>query len=286
MTIFSASDPISNQPLLSINGFLISNDAVTPNSIIDIGAGLCRDSTNTFDINLGNWYGEIPLISPGTSIINGFQTAQPGILPNTITYINSALRGIGGLDQGTIAASSLYYIHVIFDASNRLAPNALISLSRTAPLLPFGYSNFRWIGQMATDSSSHFLLGNNYGNQNERLFFYDAPQATAVTAGTSTSAANVNLITLVPNINNLPVWIYSNFTPYAASDTLRLQPGNGTGYPSEIIGQVAAVHVLSKDLVMAQSVVISTISSPVINYILSTGSAAVAIDVAGYQYSL
>ena len=287
MTVFSTSDPISNQPYLAINGFAISNDATTPNTLLDVGPGLCRDTTNTFDINLGNWFGETPTSTSGSYNINGFQAAPGAITANNTTVINAAVNGVNGLDTGTFAAAKVYYVHVIFDQTGNNVPACLLSLSRTAPLLPAGYSTWRWIGQAATAAGgATFLLGYWQGAENERLFFYDSPLATAITAGAATSATNVNLIAAVPNINNLPVWIYSNFTPNAASDTLRLQPGNGTGYPVEVIGQVAAVHIVTNSLLLSQSVVISTVSSPVVNYILSTASAAVAISVAGYQYSL
>jgi hypothetical protein len=285
MTIFSPSDPINNQPYLATTGLQISNDPITPNTLIDIGPGLTRDSTNTFDINLGNWFGEIPSTSAGTSLVNGFQTAQAGVAANTTTVINGAINGPLGLDQGTLAASSLYYIFVIFDATGKLQPSAIISLSLTAPVLPAGYSNFHWIGQMRTDASTHFLLGYNYGTKSDRLFFYDAPLATSVTAGASATYAQVNLIGLVPNINNIPVWITTNFTPGAAGDTLSLQPGNGTGAPVVITGQVSTVHVISTNLVMAQQVLVGGVLSPVINYKVS-GTDTVAISVLGYQYSL
>ena len=291
MTIFSAQDPIANQPYIAINGAMVSNDATSPNNIIDISAGLFRDSTNTFDINLGNWFGEIPAISAGTSIINGFQTPQPPFTPNNVTFINGLVNGALGLDTGTLAASSLYYIHGIFDESGVNAPSALISLSRTAPYLPGlpgNYTNFRWIGQMATNSAIHFLPGYNHGAQNERLFYYDAPQPTAITAGHSTAYANVNLTGLVPAINNIPVWINVVFTAAAAGDTVTFQPGNGTGAGVVITAPVAGATapVTQNILVMAQLVTIAGIPSPVINYKLTAAGDSVAINVIGYQYSL
>jgi hypothetical protein len=287
MTVFSNADPISNQPYLAINGFAISNDPVTPNTLLDVGPGLCRDTTNTFDINLGNWFGEIPSQILGTSLVNGFQNALTSPAANTTTVINAAVNGVNGLDTGTFAAATVYYVHVIFDQTGNNQPACLLSLSRTAPLLPAGYSTWRWIGQATTAAGSAvFLAGYWYGPENERQFFYDAPLATAITAGAAVVATPVNLIHAVPNINNLPVWIYSNYDPAAASDTLRLQPGNGTGYPVEVIGQVAGVHIVTNSYLMSQQVAIATVLSPVVNYIVSSGTDSVAISVAGYYYSL
>lgn len=287
MTVFSNSDPIRNQPYLAINGFAISNDATTPNTLLDVGPGLCRDTTNTFDINLGNWFGEIPAQTVGTSLVNGFQTAVSNPSANTSTVINAALNGVNGLDTGTFAAAKIYYVHVIFDQTGNNAPACIISLSRTAPTLPAGYSTWRWIGQATTAAGgATFVAGYWQGAENERLFFYDAPLATAITAGHATSATNVNLIAAVPNINNLPVWLYTSYVPATAGNALSLQPGNGTGFPVVVTGQVATVAVTTNSLLLSQSVVISTVSSPVVNYKETNASDAVAIDVAGYQYSL
>jgi hypothetical protein len=109
---------------------------------------------------------------------------------------------------------------------------------------------------------------------------YDAPQATAVTAGAATSYTAVTLTALVPLFANTPTWIYSAFTPGAASRQLFLQPQAGTGDAVIITGQVAAVVVSSNSLVLSS--VNST--NQQINYKVSNSGDAAAISVAGYQY--
>ena len=245
----------------------ISNDATTPNTVIDVSAGLCRDSTNTFDINLGNWFGSVP--APANA--------------NVVTTINAAINGAGGLDTGSLAASKVYYVHVIFDQTGNNLPNCIVSLSRTAPLLPAGYSNFRWIGQMVTDSSSHFLLAYNYGNQNERKFRYDAPISVGTTSSSS-SYANIDLTKFVPLINNIPVALNVSFSGTAA-DLLKLQPGNATGDAIVIEQIVTSQAQTSQVTVLAQTVAISTVPSPVVNY-KNSGTDTVVINVAGFDYSL
>ena len=44
--------PIINLPFLYINGLIVSNDATTEQTVIDLSAGQCRDSTNTYDMVL------------------------------------------------------------------------------------------------------------------------------------------------------------------------------------------------------------------------------------------
>ncbi len=238
-----------------INGFGISNDATTPNTLLDIAGGSCLDSTGTYQLNT-----------------------------NTPIVINAAINGLNGLDTGTFAASTVYAVYLVWDPVSFQPTGAMISTSLVTPLMPFGYNAFLLIGYAVTDASIHFLPGYwSAGNSSARVFTYDAFQATAVTAGASATYAHVNLITLVPNVANTPVSIYSNFAPGAASDTLSLQAGNATGAQAIITAQVASVHVTTLDTILAQPVSITSVISPVVNYKVS-GTDTVAIDVAGYTW--
>src|SRR6202041_296319 len=134
--------------------FQLSNDATTPNTVLDVAAGTCLDSTATFQLS-----------SQATILING------------------AANGLNGLDTGTLAASKVYAVYVVADPFLQNPTGAMISLSLTAPLLPYNYAAFALIGYVATDASAHFLKGywtNSDGSS--RKFLFDAPQATAVTA--------------------------------------------------------------------------------------------------------
>lgn len=247
-------------PYSYMNGLQITNDATTPNSLLDIGSGVTIDSTNTFQM-----------------------------INNGALVINSAVAGLNGLDTGAIAANKVYAVHLVSDPISLNPIGAMISLSTTAPLMPFGYSAFKVLGYVVTDGSKNFLLGYwTAGNgENRRVFMYDAPQETAVTAGASTSYANVDLTKWVPlPAVNRPVWIATNYAPNGAADTLKLQPGNATGDAVIITAAVVAgtAHVTTNSYLMAQVVAISTVPSPVINYKVSSSSDAVAIYVAGYEW--
>jgi hypothetical protein len=62
--------------------------------------------------------------------------------------------GAGGLDTGTVAASTWYAIFVISGASGSAA---LFSTSATSPTLPSGYTYLARVGWCRTDASSHIL---------------------------------------------------------------------------------------------------------------------------------
>lgn len=264
MSSFDNAVPIVNQPFLYINELKISNDATTPNTKLDVSAGICRDSTNTYDINLGNFNGQ-----------NNSGSA------NANTIINAAVNGVNGLDTGALGASSLYAVYVVGDAVSGNATCAMLSLNQSQPLLPFGYNVFRKIGYVVTDGSSHLVAGYWSGNNNSRQFTYDAPIATSVTAGTSATYAAIDLTALVPPVDQLPVHFKANWTANAAADVFNMQGANSTGDAWTVIAPVAGAtaHTVAFGQVLAQLVS----GAPKVNYKVSAVG-GVAINVAGYNY--
>lgn len=260
------ADPVFDLPLLGVRGLLVSNDANTPDSILNISAGIARDSNNIMDLAVGSSFPNL----------EGSSVAAP-------LSIDATLAGAGGLDTGSLAASKVYAVYVIGDSHYYRPVAGMISLaSSSSPLMPFGYDSYRLVGYAVTDSSVDFLPFYSYGNGSWRMYCYDAPQASAVTAGAATSYTAVALTALVPPVENLPVSIAFAFTPNAASDTLKMTPGNGTGDAVTITGQVASVVVSDNVIVMSKV----TSAVPEIDYKVSTGSAAVAINVAGFMFSV
>lgn len=57
--------------------------------------------------------------------------------------------GLGGLDTGTIAANTFYYLFAIYNPTTE-ASDVLFSLSETSPTLPSGYTKKRLIGGFRT----------------------------------------------------------------------------------------------------------------------------------------
>lgn len=254
-------------PNLYISGLVVSRAS---NTTLSISAGICRDSTNSVDMGVG-------VDNPNA---NGQYVAAP------IT-LNAAINGANGLDTGSFAASKVYSVFLITDSRGYEQTAAIMTLaSNSAPLIPSGYDVYRLIGYAISDSSTHFLAGYTAGSYNDRIFFYDAPQATAITAGNATSYTAVNLIALVPNVNNLLVYVNSAFTPGAAGRAFNMQPGNATGDAVTILGQVTSVVLDNQNVVLAQPTTISSVSSPTINYKVANSGDAVAIKVGGFRFSV
>ncbi len=253
------NNPIYQLPFLYVNGLNVS---VASNTTLSIASGQCRDSNDVMDITIGS------------APFNGATTAAPVVL-------NAAINGVNGLDTGSFAASLVYAVYAIGDSRGYQAPGVLLSLaSSSSPTMPFGYDSYRKIGYAVSDSSVHFLSAYVAGNNNVRIFSFDAPQATAVTAGNATSYTAVALTTLVPSVENTPVSVSYAFTPGAASRTLKLTPGNGTGDAVTITGQVTSVIVSGNATVMSKV----TSSVPEIDYKVANSGDAVALNVAGFTF--
>jgi hypothetical protein len=106
------------------------------------------------------------LSSPGSSSLF---TAQPGQAADSTNadYISltaainkstsawAAGTGNGGLDTGAIAINTWYHVFAIKNPTTNVV-DILISLSATAPTMPSGYTLFRRIGSIKTNSSSQW----------------------------------------------------------------------------------------------------------------------------------
>lgn len=242
--------PIVNAPYLSVDGLEI---AIASTTTATVQPGRARNSTNENDIIL-----------------------------DAIATLNAANNGLNGLDTGALANATMYALYEVGDSSGNNDSGVILSLNITTPLLPVGYDMWRRIGFLRTDGAAHFLSGYWYGKSNERMFMYDAPIATAVTAGAATSYTAVSLATFVPAVDSLAVWMSYAFTPGAASRTLKMTPGNGTGDAVTITGQVTSVVVSGNALVIEKV----TTGVPEIDYKVSNAGDAVALNVAGYQYTI
>lgn len=245
----------AQSPWKYANGLKISNNAVNPDEIINIAVGSILDSTGVFQLEVD------AVLTP--SIANS---------------------GLNGLDTGTVAANTLYAVHLVADPVTKQEIGAMFSLSSIAPLLPFGYSAFALVGYVRTDATSDILLGYwTAGNTGERTFMYDAPIATAITAGAATTDTAVTLATFVPAVDGVPVYVKYAMTPAAASRTLTLKTFGAVGDMYQATSQVTSVVVRDTALVLSAL----NSGAPSIEYLWSAGGGdAVALNVAGYVFNI
>ena len=112
-------------PLCGATGYTVVNDAVSPNSVLDVKAAVAAMITT-----------------------NGLSVSRLGVN----LQLNFAINGANGLDTGTFAASTVYYVWLI---DNGTTPAALASLSSTAPTMPSGYTYKCRLSADYSDSSTH-----------------------------------------------------------------------------------------------------------------------------------
>lgn len=109
-------------------GMILSNNSSDPNNDIDVSAGECRTATNTVDL----------------------------LLASTITKRADTPwaqgTGQGGMDTGTKPTSGTLHVYIISDGSN---VDAIFSQDASSPALPGGYTQYRRVGSVTTDSSSN-----------------------------------------------------------------------------------------------------------------------------------
>jgi hypothetical protein len=258
-----SSEPIVNQPFLYANGMTLAYSSTTA---FTVTAGQCRDSTNVFDINVGNFLG------------NGVGTA------NATTTVNTAVNGVNGLDTGTLAASTGYYVYAIGDPSDFKTPAYIMSLNApaTGPVMPFNYGTQRCIGWVLTDSMSHILkFYQGSANGGGRYFQWDAP-ISVLSGGTATTYTAMDLSVAMPSVQFGRVVLQAAFTPNAASDTAKFQPTGATGDWLTITGQVAAVVIDESFSILP----LLATAKPEVSYKLSTASAALTVVVEGYDFQI
>lgn len=230
-------------------GFKVTNDATTPNSIVNVGIGQCRDSTDTFQI-----------VS---------SVAMTAVTTTT---------GLNALDTGTVAANTLYAIYVVGDPVSNKPTGLLLSTNHSVPLMPYGYSIYRLIDFIATDGSSNFYKMFWSGSFDARMMSYGAPAAATYTP--ATSATQVVLTRWVPAVSAAIVTLQCAVTPATAGNTLSLGPTsalNTMAKTSSSVLTVAQQAILRLPITLVSGV-------PSIYATSTSASDTVVISVMGVEY--
>ncbi len=248
------SIPVEQLPFLYISGMNISAASTTR---LAIAPGQCRDSADNLDIPFDSAF-----------------------------YINPAVNGAGGLDSGSLAASTNYAVWVIADSTNKKQPSALLSLwSNAAPLIPLGYDSYRLLGMAQTDGSVHFTAALIF-NTSSSKGFYLQPAISVLSGGNQTSFTAIDLSTAIPT-TTAPFVIalgIVTFIPAAVGDTLQFRPtgSSATANLVTITGRVAGVA--QTDLVVLHCGVGS--SKPEVDYKVTASGDAASMSIYGYYSTL
>ena len=252
----------------SINGFPISYASTTT---ITVGSGICWDSNNVVQIVLGS-----------TDTIG--QTTD---VPYTI---NAAINGAGGLDTGTFAAGGTYYVLAIADSYSNNFPAALISLSATAPSMPYGYDSFRVIGAVESGATAIFRPFDMKRAGALASFQYRTP--IIMTAGTSATSATINLTEVTSGYVAVPITglykVHMNiaYTPTTATNVLSIKGYDGAAVTTSNT-QYNFTGTVSAQVQNEPCSLIVGLNSgvPAVTYLIGTAGSQ-TISIVGYDMGL
>ena len=150
------------------------------------------------------------------------------VLRTVSLSLSLAVNGVNGLDTGTSASSTWYYLYVIWNPTT-LVTAGLLSLSSTAPTLPSAFTYFARVGAVRTDST-----GNKYP-----LSFIQSGKNVQYKVVTGSNVASLPLLAngSAGSITTPPTWVavgISGIVPPTAS-RIKLYGANSTPNAGTII---------------------------------------------------
>lgn len=140
---------------------------------------------------------ELAVIDDADDIIN---------LQNIDEDIAITVSGAGGLDTGSEASSTMYYIWIIYN-STTTAVAGLLSESASDPTLPSGYDYYRLVGEIYNDSSSDFVPMARF---NDRVHYRDHQQVL-LNQTVPASWTQVTIPTQIP-ITGVSGWFLASYS--------------------------------------------------------------------------
>lgn len=215
-------------------------------SRVTIGAGICRDASQAVFMDF----------------------------TSTLTVDLSA-SGAGGLDTGTEAANTWYYVWLIRNSTTG-GVSGLFSTSNLAPTLPSGYDKKRLLPiAVKNDASSNLIpytLGSGWPSRPEVIF--DASLTTGgptqvLNAGTANTYTDVSLAAYVPPISRL-----ARLSVAGSGSNSNNYKTKGANF--EVSYGLSGANTLYDDLLL-----IPTDSAQTIQYKCGTGASS-SVRVAGF----
>lgn len=130
---------------------------------------------------------------------------------------STSVSGAGGLDTGTLAASTWYAVHVIFNPTTNTL-NTVICLATGNPTMPSGYVYRARVGCVRTDASIHLLRTIQYDNVAQYIVGTNPTVLPVMDSGVKsawTAVATGNFVPPTAHIINVVVFIQSAASSFA-----------------------------------------------------------------------
>lgn len=201
---------------------------------------------------------------------------------SSATTINAANNGINGLDTGSLANATWYYIYVIADSALYNTTGTLVSASATAPTMPAGYDTKRIVGLAKTGGSADFLTFYQTGDNFQRTYWWDI-LPNVISGGNATTYTAINCIGGAPPIENTEIKLNSSLTPNTAANVANFRPTGATA--TTALGMSAPV---AAEAHLAQFDILSKLDSgnPSIDYKVAEGTDALSMWIVSFNHNI
>lgn len=215
----SQNIPVYGIPFLYMQGLQVSYGG---NTTLTVGAGQCKDSTDSIDLVIGS------------APLNGLSVSAP------IT-VNAAIKGYNGLDTGSLANSTWYALYIIGDSSYRNPPGAILTLaSNSVPLLPAGYDSYRLRYYVLTNTSAQFIQFYMIGSAAKVKNVWDS-SVSVLTNGGAVTFTEVELHTCVPPVPSALVKFTASYRPSVISNQFYLRPAGSAATTGAVTASAVAL---------------------------------------------
>lgn len=235
-----------------IGGLGLSNDSVTPNTILDIASGVATDSTNAVFMKIG-----------------AFTKSTAGAWASGT--------GQNGMGNGLTIAANTWY-HVIL-ANNSGTPDIYFDTSVSGANRPTGISDtkVRRIGSFKTDASAHILPFSQVGD----VFVWGSPvfeTGGVITVGTTRVTQTVTVPTGV-----FVRWkAYALYQDTSSAANIWIGPLTVTDFAPSISNTTAATNVTASAVLSGPALEVMTNTSAQIAMRSDQASAGVRLFTQGW----
>lgn len=191
--------------------------------------------------------------------------------------IDGSTTGADALDTGSLGASTIYYVWVIYDTTNSTAAG-LLSASSTTPTMPANYVLKRLIGYAFTDADSDLLKSYQFMNR----FMYDIPvNMTTTNPGTGTWSSALDCSAAIPSGVRMGIFgLYTKAAAAANAIAVYIRP-NGSTWAAQKENGITFQETPSKSYISGQRTCMTDSSQQIQYYVYGT-TADVTIDVEGF----
>jgi hypothetical protein len=232
----------------------------------------------TFKNLKGIWISNTTATFTADQIFLQNSSNQPSLATSYSQTLNTATSGAGGLDTGSTAASTWYYVWAI-QQTGAVSLNILMSLSSTAPTMPSGYTYMARIGSLYLDASKNIRGFLQFG-RNTRWIVGDnlstLPIMASGTAGNPTVPTYVSVATgaYVPPTASQIILVVNN----ANNGVTLVAPNNNYGTDASNIPPYSAANSGGNSVAVAFSMAIES------SNIYWSNNAGTSSQIASYGY--